>query len=427
MRLMAVAGAAALAGAVLAIYGAAQGQMPATSFSVQLSQERTVLSLAERQALGFSFGPPDGYLGVERQKQRYSFFVSGGSNKNCSTPNQQGSYRLGGNLSGFSDIHGCSVAMRPGDAPDGYTFDRNYAGGGPVAEFSEHGEEGLLLVYHGEYHPGPTCQHVPWFYSALGMAVSWDGGAHFFSLGEIVQPYPTRAEWQALQPCQNAHVGSGTLVVADENGNPLPPAALSDPKRGYFYIFYTDSDPSLPKPCGQTSVPVYCVAVARAPRQAVIAAAMTGDTAAFPTLFKKYYKSSSSETGGFIQPATSGDPNDAVNSGHYTPVFARPIGQPTVLYDSRINQFLAAYESNWILYMQAAPNLLQWSGTILPGAMADDSPNQIGYPTLVGEGSNPAIGGRAPYLFYMSSVAPFPTWGQQGTTYASRRVEITLQ
>jgi len=66
----------------------------AASFSIQLGPEALVLSLPERQALGFAFGPPDGYLGVHRRNGGvYTFFVPARSSPNsasCSTPNIQG-------------------------------------------------------------------------------------------------------------------------------------------------------------------------------------------------------------------------------------------------------------------------------------------------------------------------------------------------
>jgi hypothetical protein len=419
MRLIPARSAIVLSVGLLLMAGAGRAQSPAPSVSIRLGPAQTVLSLALRQALGFAFGPPDGYLGVERRNDRYSFFVSAKSNTDCATPQTQGSYRLGGDLAEFNDYYGCAAVLEIGGAPDGYSFDRDYAGGGPITEFADHGRQTLLLVYHGEWHPGPDCNSVPWFYSSLGMAVSWNGGAHFASLGEIIQPHPTRAQGLGTPAkCDNAHVGSGTLVVADGDGNPLPPAALSDPARGYYYVFYTDSDPTLSPPC---RAPAFCVAVARASRPAVIAAAAAGDTAVFPSLFRKYHQ------GGFTEPATGRDPNDAVNSGHYTPLIGHPTGQPTVLYDRRINAFLMAYESGGILYMQATANLLHWSGKPLPGGTAEEANRQIGYPTLVGEGADPDIGGSTPYLFYLSSVAPFPHWNVTGTNYVSRQVRITLR
>ena len=126
-------------------------------FSIQLGPEMTVLTLAQRQALGFQFGPPDGYLGVHEQKGTYSFFVPAQSDANCSTPNTQGTYRLGGDLAQFTSAYGCAAVLENGADPNGYSFDRDYSGGGPVRAVSHHVQHGLLMVYHGEWHPGGTC------------------------------------------------------------------------------------------------------------------------------------------------------------------------------------------------------------------------------------------------------------------------------
>jgi hypothetical protein len=135
-----------------------------------------------------------------------------------------------------------------------------------------------------------------------------------------VQPYVTRNS--VLNASTNLDVGGGTLVLADANGNYVANAAASDPSTLYLYVFYPDLDPSLPAPCN--AVP--CQAVARAKFSDVIAAAFGVSTAAFPTLFKKLYH------GSFTEPGTSGDPNAATNSGHYTPVVAATGSFPSVLY-----------------------------------------------------------------------------------------------
>ncbi len=385
-------------------------------FSITLGSETTVLTLAQRQALGFQFGPPDGYLGVHELSGTYSFFVPAQSGANCSTPDTQGTYRLGGDLSQFTSAYGCAAVLESGGAPNGYTFDRDYAGGGPVRAPSHGGQQGLLMVYHGEWHPGGTCNNVPWFYGSLGMAFSTDDGASFSSLGEIVQPYPTRTEGLGSpSDCHNVHVGYGTLVIADERGNPIPDPDGFDPNRVYYYVFYNDTDPAAPAPCDDGA---YCIAVARAKRSEIVAAAFSGDTAAFPALFKKYYN------GSFSQHATGQDPNNGVNSGHYTPMFAQAANEPTVLYDRAINQFLMAYQIGYQLYIQASPNLLNWSGTPLPNGFISDLPNEIGYITLVGEGSHPAMGGLDPYLFYLSAYPPFPDWRSASSIYVSRRIHI---
>ena len=388
-------------------------------FSISLGPEETLLTLPQREALGFEFGPPDGYLGVYEHQGTYSFFVPAQSNSSCSTPSTQGTYRLGGSLTQLTSAYGCSAVLENGADPNGYSFDRDYSGGGPVAEVWSGDTRGLLMVYHGEWHPGGLCDSVPWFYGSLGMAFSTDGGSTFSSLGEIIQPYPTRSQGLGTMPnCTNAHVGFGTLVVGDENGNPISDHDSVDPDRVYFYVFYNDSDPSLPSPCDKGN---YCIGVARAQRSAVMSAAFSGDTAIFPTLFQKYYN------GSFSQPGTGQDPDNAVNSGHYTPIFPQVASQPSVIYDWAINQFLLAYQTDFQLHIQSSPNLLQWSGIPLPNGSVSDLPNLIGYITLVGEGALPSAGGFDPYVFYLSAASPaFPDWGEAGTLYVSRRIHIRL-
>ena len=396
----------------------ANGRHP--DFSIYLGPEETVLTLAQREALGFQDGPPDGYLGVHEQGGEYSFFVPAKSDGSCSTPNEQGTYKLGGNLAQFTSAYGCAAVLQNAADPNGYSFDRDYSGGGPVAAVSSGDQRGLLMVYHGEWHPGGLCDSVPWFYGSLGMALSTNEGASFSSMGEIIQPYPTRAEGLGpnISHCTNVHVGFGTLVIADEDGNPIPDLDRFDSDRAYFYVFYNDSDPSLPSPCNNGN---YCIAVARARVSAVVSAAFSGDTAVFPALFRKYYN------GSFSQPATSQDPNNAVNSGHYTPIFPQTTSQPTVIYDWAMNRFLLAYQKDFQLYIQASPNLLHWSGIPLPSGSVSDLPNLIGYLTLVGEGRHPSVGGLDPYVFYLSASPPsFPDWGQSSTVYVSRRIHIRL-
>jgi hypothetical protein len=121
------------------------------------------------------------------------------------------------------------------------------------------------------------------------------------------------------------------------------------------------------------------------------------------------------------------------STGHYTPLFAQAASEPTVLYDEAINQFLMVYNSAWALYIQASPNLLKWPGTPLTNGTINASPNVLGYPTLVGEGRNPHVGGLNPYLFYLNTVPPFPHWnfvnpdGTSGANYVSRQIHISLQ
>lgn len=390
----------------------------AAVFTIQPSAETPLLTPTQRSALGFQYGPPDGNIGVLLTGGRYSFFMPARGSSTCTgTPTAQGTYRLGGTFSAITAPFGCSAAITPssnGD-PNGYTFDQDYAGGGPVlAITSSTGAAGILHVYHGEAHGGTCASTGHCTYSSLGMAISSDGGATFQKLGEIVQPYLTRAA--VLGANQGIDVGGGTLIVADGNGAHITNLATADASNVYLYVFYTDRDPSAATAtaCNQTP----CLAVARAPLLCVFADAFAGNTAAFPTLFKKFYN------GGFTEPATSGDPNAASNAGHYSPVVAAAGSFPSVLYDASTQQFLLAYTtSNHAIVMQHGSTLLSWSGPIASGAITDGT-NSILYPTLVGEGDDPATGNGTPWLFYISAT-DWPSWPT--ATVVSRRLQLTYK
>ena len=309
--------------------------------------------------------------------------------------------------------YGCTALIRPGGDPNGYTFDINYAGGGPVlAMTSPTGQAGVLHVYHGEFHGG-TCGTGTCTYASLGMSLSKDGGATFQKLGEIVQPYVTRSAQIAAG--MEIQVGGGTLVLADVNGNHIANVSTADPSTVYLYIFYYDADPSAASPCNTGQ----CLAVARAQLSAVLTAAFAGKTAAFPTLFTKYYNS------GWAQPGTSGDPTAATNSVHYTPVIAATGAFPSVIYDSTKQQYLIAYAAanHTSITMRHGSSLLSWSGPISTGVVTDGT-NAVLYPTLVGEGSDPTTSSGQPWLFYLDATT-WPDW--EAATIMNRRVQLSLQ
>lgn len=389
-----------------------------TVFTVQAGAETSVLTSAQRTALGFQYGPPDGSIGVLLSGGNYTFFVPADSSAACAgTPSTQGTYRLGGTLTAMSEPYGCTAEITPsanGD-PNGYTFDKDYAGGGPVlAVTSATGAAGILHVYHGEAHGGTCAGTGHCTYASLGMAFSKDGGATFSKLGEIVQPYLTRNA--VLGANQGLDVGGGTLVVADGNGQHIANLATADPANTYVYVFYSDRDPAAATAtaCNQTP----CLAVARAPLATVVADAFASNTAAFPTLFKKFYN------GAFTEPGTSGDPNAATNSGHYTAVIAAPGSFTSVLYDASTQQYVIAYTTgNNAISMQHGSNLLSWSGPVTSAAITDGS-NTILYPTLIGEGSDSTTGNGNPWLFYISATG-WPNWTT--ATLVNRRLQLTFQ
>jgi hypothetical protein len=386
------------------------------TFTVQLSSETPLLSDAQRTSLGFAFGPPDGPIGVLLNAGTYSFYVPARSSTACTgTPSTQGTYRLGGSLTAFNSSYGCTALISPatGD-PNGYTFDRDYSGGGPVLPVnSSAGAPGVLHIYHGE-NSGTCSSPVVCFYSSLGIAISIDGGNTFRKLGEIVQPYPTRNS--VLSAGTNLDIGGGTLILADINGAHITNVQAADPTTVYVYVFFTDRDSTAATSgtCNTSD----CIAVARARLSDLLTAAFTGNTTAFPALFKKYCQ------GGWTQPATSGDPNADLNSGHYSPVVATNGNFPSVLWDSATQQWVMAYtRNNNRAEIVHGSTLLSWSAPVPTGEIMGGTKALL-YTTLVGEGSDPTTSNGSPWLFYITS----PTWPDWATvTVINRRAALSWQ
>lgn len=373
---------------------------------VELTEKRVVLTLEQRHDLGFIFGPSDGSIGAIPKDRGYFFFVSAMNRRK-----EGGIFRLMGTLSRFESRTSPGPALRAGTAPDGFSFDRDYAGGGAVTPIEDdRGRHGVLLIYHAEFQPGSKCQKVPWYYSDLGAAVSTDGGQTFRSLGEIVQPSLSRPQWQAMAPCQNAGVGYGTLVLGDDKGDPLDPSRARWDE-GYYYVFYTDHGPK----------GGFHTAVARAKRAEVIKAAFDGNTHAFPKLFQKF-------NNGQWTPATGGNKNDSVPSGLSSPLDPEHAFGLSVLYDREIRGFLMSYVAvqggKSRLEIQTSSNLLKWPGKPVATVPIESSQSQLGYATLVGETGDPRVGGRAPVLYYLNSWQWFPNWSSPQTLFESRELRL---
>jgi hypothetical protein len=195
---------------------------PTPVFSLRLGQENPLLTTAQRDSFGLQYGPPDGTLGVLLSSGTYTFFAAPRSSPACAgTPLVEGTYRLGGNLTAITTPHGCSALIQPGGDPNGYTFDRDYAGGGPVLPVSNTtGQSAILHIYPGEWHGGTCANTSVCFYASLGMALSKDGGATFTKLGEVVQPNVSRTS--SIASSKNLDVGGGTPIIADQNGQYIP-------------------------------------------------------------------------------------------------------------------------------------------------------------------------------------------------------------
>jgi hypothetical protein len=384
-------------------------------FSITLGPVETFATHAQLAELGFTWGPSDGTMGAVVDGGSYTFFGSAQSSSTCAgSPTVQGAFRITGSLEQLGGLppQGCKALFTRGAAPSGWVFDRDYAGGGAVVPFRSGTTSGLLISYHGEVHwTNPTgnglCNSVPCFYGGIGLAVSLDDGVTFHSVGQIIQSYQPLSVYQGGG--RNAGIGYGAMVVADAAGNPLgaPPAA---PSSAYLYVFYADIDPGGPGACANAG----CVAVARARFDEVVAAVMPpSDPATVAALFRKFDSTASDP---WSQPATSGDPTENTASGHFTPLFDdRNSALPSVIWDSVMNSYLMAtqvYQAGpppAVIVIRSSTDLLHWSAPL--ATYSPPSGHQLYYPSFIGEGGDPLVGGAAPRLFF-STFVTFPNWSQ---------------
>jgi hypothetical protein len=373
----------------------------------------TFATHAELAGYGFTSGPSDGQFGaIPTGGARYTFY--GTARAACpGSPNVSGEYAFVGSLDHVTGSGGCKSVFGPGDAPVGWVFDKDYAGGGQVVHFAGGGKSGWLVPFHGEVwwqNPG-TSNHkctiggnsgsqVPCFYSALGLAVSTDNGKTFKVVGQIIQPSQPMSIYTGGG--KNMNVGYGSLVVADANGKHLknPPP---DPSSAYFYLFYMDFWPGSAGICATAP----CIGLARAPYLDVIAVAFSGDPHQVARVFHKYDIASSSP---WTQTATSDTPDESGAAGQYSPLWTDDAGiQPEVIYDSAFEVYLAVYQWKGGIKVRASNDLLHWSEPI--GAPYQEAGRSLGYPTLVGETGDPNIGGPVPRVYFSSfPIGEFPSY-----------------
>ena len=376
--------------------------------NVGLSQPATFATRSELENFGFVWGPSDGAFGaIPAGSGNYRFYGSAAGGPTCSgAPNAKGAFLFTGTLNQVTGNNGCTRFFGPGDGPSGWLFDENYSGGGQVLQFSYDGQTGWLMPFHAEeWWQNPMasnhkCDNVPCFYSSLGLAVSTDGGNTFKVVGEILQPSEPLSAFEGGG--RNMAVGTGSLVVADANGNHLtvPP---TNPGGAYFYLFYTDLAPGLQGACEDNP----CMGVARAPYQAVVQAALSGNATKVATLFRKY---NGAVPDSWTQPATSDTPGQTGIAGVYAPLWTDDwVSQPSVIYDSSFNGYLVAYQSRDGVRVRASYNLINWSEPI--GSGVAETGYTLYAPTLLGETADPTIAGAAPRLYFTTFPSnSFPNW-----------------
>ncbi len=274
------------------------------------------------------------------------------------------------------------------------------------------------MPFHGELwwqNPATAdhkCQNVSCFYSSLGLAVSTDNGRTFKVVGQIPQ---------ASQPFsffagggKNMGIGYGSLVVADANGKYLdnPPA---DASQAYFYLFYSDMLLGLPGACASQA----CLGVARAPYNAVVSAALSGNPHQVARVFHKYDAASPDP---WMQPATSDTPDESGTAGKYAPLWTDEPGREVeVIYDRSLDAYLAIYISGKGIEVRASYDLIHWSAPV--GTPYQETGRTLFYPTLIGETGDPTIGGSAPRIYFSSfPEGKFPDY----KTSVFESVQLTL-
>jgi hypothetical protein len=373
----------------------------------------TFATHAELASYGFTSGPSDGQFGaIPSGGARYTFY--GTARATCpGSPNAGGEFAFVGTLDRVTGSDGCKSLFGPGDAPTGWVFDKDYAGGGQVVHFAGGGKSGWLVPFHGEIWwqnpatsdhkcniPGGSGSQVPCFYSALGLAVSTDNGKTFKVVGQVVQPGQPMSVYTGGGT--NMNVGYGSLVVADANGKHLknPPP---DPSIAYFYLFYMDLWPSSSGICANTP----CIGVARAPYLGVIAAVFSGDPHQVAQVFHKYDGASPDP---WTQLATSDTPDESGTAGKYVPLWTDDAGiQPEVIYDSSYDVYLAVYQWKQGIRVRASDDVLHWSEPI--GPSYQEPGRSLAYPTLLGDTGDPNVGGPVPRVYFSSfPIGGFPNY-----------------
>ena len=351
---------------------------------------KEVATPAQRQAAGAIAQPPltdlaDGFawpdtpLGVIKTDSGYAFFGSDGgkhsrqfwqgkwygNNKYGSATRTEGTLD---NPLGSAPPVDVTIKPNPDAAVNPFYPSYDYMGGGPVYKVPAGlpGAGNLLMVYHAEI---PTITTHS-FYSVLALAVSTDGGASWTDLGEIIrinQAYRTDLD--------GFDIGDAPLVVS--------------PDGKYFYIYFRDWLANGTTHWGNT---ITLVSVARAPIQAVLAAAF-GDKP-HAAGFEKYYDGWRHEQGlgGYSQDL---NPNAAYS------------GELQVAYNSDLQRYQMIIGEGVLIAYSESSDAINWSLPTLLYDFRNEKDQPSTYVAPVGMGADPSLLGRQFYIFYTR----YPTTG----------------
>lgn len=350
----------------------AQSGLDQKGFLLDVGPEDTVLTPGERAKFGLPLAFPDGLAGFIKSGSTYFIFGPAGGENPGTLRLQTSSLE---NLLPSLELNPGTRVLEKGIAQpfNGDDFDLNYAAGGPV--YSDITSGVLLHFYHGEYHYDSNT--LP-FYSALGIAISFDFGKTFQKLGPIIKARIPRTPGRQLEI-------SGASIVA---------------QNGKFFLYYTDQDSALSAPCNVN----VCIAVASAPIKDVVKAALQGRAYAW----RKYYKGSFSTSG---------------LGGRFSPIVVPSNRElfhawPSVAYNQQLDKFIMTYMAGWSgIALRTSDDGLKWSHPTM--VQTGRFPDGVVYPMLVGMGNNPSVLNSEFWLYYINH---FPYW--ESSNWVRRKLRV---
>jgi hypothetical protein len=392
---------------------------------------QTFATHVQLASYGFLWGPSDGNFGaIPTGSGTYAFFGAAGARCRAGGAGTC-AFTFSGTLDHVTGGKAAKPVFGAGAGAPGWTFDKNYAGGGQVVRFDDRqGHAGWFMSFHGEYqwknaaNPprhwcfiGNTTMQVPCFYSGIGLAMSLDHGQSFKVAGQILQPMQSFSSY--LNGASNLDVGYGSLLVADDHGRHLenPPP---NPRDAYFYLIFSDK---LPAGGGGAGVcrNLNCMGVARAKYLDVIDAALAGDPGRVAKVFHKYDASSQDPWAekSWSQPATGGMPDMSSPAGAFAPLWTDEVApEGSAIYDRSLDVYLVAYVSRSGIHFRASRDLIHWTGTVGVIPYPTAPATTYFYPNLLGETGDPTIGGGSPRVYFTAFPAnAFPDYKQSTFQY----------
>jgi len=398
---------------------------------------QTFATHAALASYGFLWGPSDGNFGaIPKGDGTYTFFGTAGVPPCRADSPCNGTFTFSGTLDRVTGGKASKAVFAPGAGPAGWTFDKDYAGGGQIVRFDDReGHAGWLMSFDGEYHwknlanpPGYWCfigntkMQVPCFYSGIGLAVSRDRGQTFKIVGQTLQPMQHFSSF--LNGTNNLDVGYGSLLVADRHGRHLenPPPV---PREAYFYLIFSDKLPA-GTAGARVCANLNCMGVARAKYVDVIDAALSGDPHRVAKVFHKYDASSADPwaDASWSQAATGDMPDQSGPAGAFAPLWTDEVApEGSAIYDRSLDVYLVAYVSRGGIHVRASRDLIHWTGTVGVIPYPTAPAGQYFYPNLLGETGDPTIGGGTPRLYFSAfPLNVFPNYKLSTFEY----VQLTL-